>query len=353
MGSFSTVLEFRLIELPIKIGKIEKILSKLGSRPAGGGSKNMAVITNLTAELAGAATENIVPPAGEAYCIVEVGSDEAFVGAVPDVEVSIGDGVLANCIVIIDPTTAVQKGARAKEIYITPTDYLVIDNTAAANAYIAFFGYQVNANNVRTDMYTAPAAGTVDVRPPAGEVWRVTEVGGETMGAANHPNVTIFLTDDVLVASALCDQTHGMKWAKNLNWIIDHDTFLRVDSIAAADCDMAFSAIRIPQAAFCGVTDVVGSATLDIQPAAGVEVMITEISAETWVGIAPAGSPDLTAGLYDGVGLAFVMEAADSLLTGRKMDLPITNANYLRITETSTANNEIGYTGYVIREFNP
>lgn len=311
-------------------------------------------IGNIQAGVVGAATFNVQPPAGEAWKVVEIGSDVVFVGDVPDVSVAIIDGALAVCVVIIDPTTAVQKGARSKEILIDNGHYMQVTNTAAGAANISWCGVRVNNNTIRTNVVTVPNAGDYDIRPPLGEVWRLTEVGAETMGAANHPDMTFFVTNGVLVASAIMDETHNLKWDKLLNWYVSNAIWVRATDLSGADNDLAFCAELVDVEHFGGVIDVVGSATLDIQPAAGQQAVITEISAQTWAGIAPVGSPDITVSFYDGVNLSDLMEAgsvSDSLLAFRTLNLMIDNAHYLRITEVSTANNEVGWLGYVFREF--
>jgi len=311
-------------------------------------------IGDIQVGVVGAATFDIQPPPGQAYKITEISSDVAFVGDVPDVSVALNDGVHAAAVIIIDPTTAVQKGARAKEIIISNANYLTVTNTAAGAANIGWCGIRVNVNNVRTDVVTVPNAADYDIRPPLGEVWRITEIGAETMGANNRPDMTFFITDGVLVASAIMDETHNLKQDKLLDWYVGNGIWVRATDLSGADNDLGFCAERVAVEHFADVQDVAGSGTMDIQPAAGQQVIITEISAETWAGIAPVGSPDITVSFFDGANLSDIMEpgsVSDSLSSTRTIALMIDNAHYLRITEISTANNEVGYLGYVFREF--
>lgn len=314
------------------------------------------LITNINAGIAGAAVTNIQPPAGQAWVIYEVGSEEAFVGAQPDLAYAIADGVLTEAIIVIDPTTEAQKGTRAKEIYVTNANYLAITNTAAGAANVGWTGERVDPNLVITDMVTCPTggAGLVDVQPPAGEVWRITEIGSELYnGGANHPEVIIGITDGALVASVICREADQRGWFKALDWIIDNNVYLRFTNNAAADVDIAYCGVLIPQASIGSIQDVVGSATLDIQPPAGQEWVITEIAAETWAGVAPNGYPDIDVSLYDGAVLSEVLEAGAGVSLGwnRRLLLHIDNATYLRITEVSTGNNEVGILGYLKRSF--
>ncbi len=318
------------------------------------------LVTNINAAIVAAAVTDIQPPAGQAWVIYEVASEEAggFMNAQPDLSYAIADGILTEAIIVIDPFTAAQKGERAKEIYITPTNYLAITNTGAGNANVGFTGERVDPNTVITDMVTCPTAGLgyVDVQPPAGQTWRITELGSELYnGGQNHPEVTVHITDGTLVASMICQEAQDRGWYKLLDWIIDINVYLRFTNTATAvDVDIAYSGILIPQASIGSIQDVVGSATLDIQPPAGQEWVITEIATEQWAGGgAPNDYPDIDVSLYDGGVEAEILEAGAgvSLAWNRRLLIHIDNATYLRITEVSTNDNEVGILGYLKRSF--
>jgi len=313
-------------------------------------------ISNIEAAVGAGATFDIQPPAGQAYCITEFFGDVAFVGDQPDVSVALRDGVHADAVVIIDPTTAAQKGQRKKEIYITNANYLRVTNTGAGANNVGWSGYRVDPNIVITDIQTVPNAARYDIRPPAGQVWKITEIGAETMGAANHPDLTFFITDGTLVASAIMDETHNLKQQKLLNWYISHDIWIQVLDLSGADNDLGFSGILVEVEHVGDVTDVVGSATMDIQPPDGEQWVITEFSVQTWAGVAPAGSGDVTISLYDGTNLSDIAEAgsvSDSLINNHDIEIMIDHDHYIRVTEVSTGNNEVGYIGYVYREYEP
>jgi len=313
-------------------------------------------IGNIEAAVVGGATFDIQPPAGQAYCITEFSGDPVFVGDQADISFALRDGVHADAAVIIDPTTAPQKGQRAKELYITNVIYLAVTNEAVGANNVGWCGYRVSPEIVITDIITIPASARNDIRPPAGQVWKITEIGAETMGAANHPNMTFFLTDGTLILSAIMDQTHNLKQQKLLNWYISHDIWIQVLDLSAGDNDLGFSGILVEVEHVGDVVDVVGSATLDIQPPDGEQWVITEISVETWAGAAPAGSGDVLVSFYDGAVLSDIIEpgtVSDSLINNHAMALMIDRAHYIRVTEISTANNEVGYIGYVYREYEP
>jgi len=311
--------------------------------------------TNISAAVGGAAAIDIQPAAGAAYCIEEFFSDTPFVGTVPDVSVAIRDAVLTDAVVIIDPTTAVQKQNRKKELYITNVNYLRLTNTAAGAANLGWSGYQVSPNIVVTDIVTAPNGGNVVVQPPAGQVWKVTEIGAETMNAANWPDLSIFITDGVLVGSLMCNGTRNLVWPKLFNIYISNTIYLRLEPIAAADNDVGLSMILVGVEQFADVVDIGAGGVIDIQPAVGRDVAVTQWSAETWAGVAPAGSPDVDVSLYNGVVLSEIMEngtAGDNAIMNRQFEILINNAVYIRCTDISGGANEFGYTGYTYRRYN-
>lgn len=310
--------------------------------------------------IAGAAVYNVQPPAGQAYCIGEIASDQAFAGDVPDIQLSIEDGVLAVCIVVLDPATAVIKGGRSFEIYIDNGHYLVITNTAVGAAEVAWTGHRVRPDNVRTDVQTAPNAASYDFQPPVGETWKITEVGAETMGAANNPDITFCLTDGVLFVSQIMEEDNVRKQGALLNWYIDNTTYLRVTDTSGADNDVAISAIRVPVTSIGDVIDLAAPGNLDIQPPAGEQWVITEISAEQFAGAgAPNNYPDISVELADGATDAFLAEDGGqvgnpaSLFWNKTLFVEIDNGHYLHIINENVAACEVGWSGFLQREYTP
>lgn len=314
------------------------------------------LVSNISIAIAGAAALDLQPPAGQAWVMREFMSDVAFVGNQADLAIGIADGTLTLADIIQDPTDRPDKGGRPKEIYITNENYMTITNTGA-QAFIGYTGERVDPNLVITDMVTCPTGGLgyVDIQPPAGETWRITEFGAELYDAGtDNPEVTIGIINlaGTLVASIIVEERCDRGWNKALDWIIDNNIYLRVTNSAAADVDIAYSGVLFPFASVGSIQDVVGSATLDIQPPAGQQWVITEIGAQTWTGVpGPADVPNITVSLYDGTNLSDILEPLASLAWNRKLHLHIDNATWIRITEESTAANEVGLLGYLQRSY--
>ena len=313
------------------------------------------LMTGIEVALGGGLTFDIQPAVGEAYLITELFADPAFENDLPDVSWGLIDAVNALCIGLVDPNTLAQKQYRPKEIYISNTTWLRVTNQAAGASNIGYSGHRVSPDIVMTQIVVAPNGATVDVQPPAGQTWRVTEIACEVLNASNWPDITVNIINATLFASLLCSGASDLVWPKLLDWYIDNDTYLRFAPIAGADRAVGLSIVRVPMEAFCDVVDVVGSATLDIQPDVGVEAVITAFSAEQWSTLLTAGSPDMTISLWDETNLSDIAEAgsvSDSLIYNRRFAIEIDNDIYIRITEVSTNPNEIGYLGYVRRRYN-
>lgn len=318
------------------------------------------VISGISAAVGAGASIVVQPALDHAYCITEFANDAVFVTKAPDISVEIVDATHTDAIYIIDPSTpAVMKNGRPKEIYIDNATYVQITNTGGAGMNVGWTGYRVNANNVITAIYTITAGVALDVQPPAGETWKITEIAAERVGAANNPDVTIGLTEGTLVANIIMRQADTLKQQKLLNWIIDNTWYLHMIATGAGDNDIALIGIRIPNEAFCGIDENVGSAVTLITPAAEQEVVITEFGAETWAGVgSPNDEPDMTISLWDGAVLADIAEAGSiaggtSLLSDRTLELHIDDSLSISILEISTGANEISWMGYVVRESNP
>lgn len=315
------------------------------------------IITGLSAAVGAGGNVDVQPPVGQAYRMIDFTNNAAMVADVPDVEVRLRDGTLADAIILIDPTTNPGRRIRPVELYITRDNYCRIVNTGGAGSNIGYFGELVNALNVRADLVTIGAGANVNIQPPAGESWKITCWGASTWTVAGdlNPSPTIRVTNGTLILSAIVRPTMVRGQDKIAAWYINNTIYLNVIDTGGAGVVFGYSGIRIPQTVISSLNDVANGATLDIRPAAGQDWVVTEISSEMWAGAgAPNDYPDTTVSLINGANLSELLEAGSvdtCIRWNSDMELPISRDNYLRITNVNGANSEIGVLGYLKRTY--
>lgn len=317
-------------------------------------------ISNMAAGVGAGGNVDVQPAAGHAYKIIDVGNNAAFVANVPDVQVGIRDAVLADAILLLDPTTDPGRRVNQLEVYITNGNYLRITNTGGAGSNISYFGEEVNVNNVRADLVAVGAGVFSDIQPPDGEVWKITAWGYSvfTAGPADiNPDCIVGQTDGTLVASVIIDQTMVRGQDKKAQWIIDHNNYLRVtDGTAGAGGVFGYSGIRIPQTCISDVQDAIAGGNIDIRPAINTEWVITEIGAELWAGAgAPNNYPEIQVSMIVGANLSEILEGggvSTPLRWNSEMNLSIDYTHYLRVTNLNGgAANEVAWMGYLRRSY--
>lgn len=316
------------------------------------------LITNMTAGVGAGAFVDIIPPAGQAYKITDVGSQHAFVGNVPDVMVSLRDAVLADAIIWNDPTVDPGRRTRQLRLYVTMDNYCRLTNTGAAGGNISWYGFRVNANNVIVDLVSIGAGAEVNIIPPAGQNWCITEWGASKWSLAGDLNadIQVRITDGTLVATAIVQPTMVRAQDKAVEWYINSNCYLRVFDDSAGGIIFGYSGLLTGKTIISGVSDIGIGGTLNILPPAGQEWVITEFAGETWAGGgAPNNYPDLQVSMVVGANLSEVLEAgsvsADLRWNTSLMELHIDQAHSLRVTNINAAANECGYLGYLLRTY--
>ena len=310
--------------------------------------------TTLATGISDAGTVVIRPPVGHAYCITDFFSDIRLAGGVPDLQVAFTGAGFTDALMIIDPATAIQDVGRNFEIYITRDLYLTVTETGAASV-IGWTGHEVIPTEVKSAIFTVPnlAPAKYDLRPPAGEIWKVTEIGAETMTAVqNDPDVIMTLVSDTNTGAIIASGADNAVWHKQFEIYLSHDVYLSFDSIGAADNDVALSIVRVPVEFYGDAVQLLADATVDIQPAEGDEVVITTWGSDTWGGIAPAAAPDFRLSLTDGTLVSTINSEASVIIdaiASRQTQIEIDNTHYLQVFEPTSGNQEIAYSGYIRR----
>lgn len=328
------------------------------------------VNTNIDGPIGAGGVVPVRPAAGDAWLVTDFSSDNAFLNVlhtVPDVEVSLTDDATIGIIMInpaLDPPIVITlvpavpaKRTRQLKLYVTHDLYCTITNTGAAGANIGWSAESVNVNNVRSGVIRLDGGGLGVVQPPPGETWMITEWGSDiwTVAGNINPNTAIGLTDGAFINSRIAVPTMERGQEKQPNIIINNMVYLNI--IGAAAGDFYFSAIRIPETAISSITDVLGAGLtpwVDIRPPDGEEWVITEIGAETWIGLAaPDDYPNIGMTLITTAGPleSDIIEVGVSEIWDRDSLLVIDRDHYLRITDLSGANNEVCVSGYLKRAY--
>ena len=93
------------------------------------------------------------------------------------------------------------------------------------------------------------------------------------------------------------------------------------------------------------IQSIAGAANLDFQPAAGVEVMITEVGSGNFTGTLPDKIPNVSVALYNGTLASFLRDNGSTQLWTKEMKIFINNTRYLRITNGSGSDQSLSYCG--------
>ena len=86
-------------------------------------------------------------------------------------------------------------------------------------------------------------------------------------------------------------------------------------------------------------------ANLDFQPAAGVEVMITEVGSSSFLGTSPDQAPDVNLQLYNGTIASNLRFPGSVRMWGREMKIFLNNTRYLRINNANASSRNLCYCG--------
>lgn len=190
------------------------------------------------------ANMDIQPAAGFEYRITDVGSSLWIGGApnnLPDVSVSIFDGTLAA---IMLRGADLRGWNKNLDILINNANYLRLTNTNAATAILAVVGvvareFGSGATVVITDVQAIGAGLNWDVQPPAGQEWRITEIGCSRwlgVSPAALPELTVSIWDGT-IGSILLRSTDTKGWIDEMEIYIDNGDYLRINDVSGVGCN--------------------------------------------------------------------------------------------------------------------
>lgn len=234
---------------PVDVAISYKIAADYGP---GGQSK---VISDVLDLIAGQVWE-IRPPAGQDWNIRDIGTTRwsAAAAGLPNVIVELTDGVSFATIAI--GTEAF--GWHSFDIHINHDVWLRLTNPVAAPATVGFSGiiskdYGPNGvSEVASLVATVVAApaNVLVVRPPIGQEWKVTRVGGSVLTAGaplGLPDVVVALTDDAVIplVSPLLQGTEDKGWFDDLEIYLNHGHWMTVTDTPAGGADLGVSAVIV------------------------------------------------------------------------------------------------------------
>lgn len=315
--------------------------------------------------LGAAANQDIQPPETQDWEVTAIGSS-VWVGVqpfqVPEVDVSLFDG---TDVAEIMRSTDVRGWYRRQKLHINHDNYIRLTNPGGAGANVSwcarltrFFGAGVS--HVISALQVLGAAATFDIQPPAGADWLITDVGSDAwLGAppVGVPNVDVDLTDGTLQAQIL-DPASGRLWEAELELFSSRTNYLQIENTAGVQAVVCFIGVLYRDYGGSGnsvvrndLQNVGGAASVDFQPPAGYEWRVTGIAGATWVGVPPLLFPDITVHIFDGTLASQIQSQINWLNQGQAMEILVDNTNYLRITNTNVAGQDVGMIGEMVQRF--
>jgi hypothetical protein len=202
---------------------------------------------------------------------------------------------------------------------------------------------------------------TYDVRPPLGQDWEVTDMGSSAfVGVAPLavPNLTAGLFDGVVALPALfrfssLAAPHVRGWLHPPKIFINNTNWLRITNPEAGGINVAISAILTRDygpngmsSVISDVATVIAAQVTAVRPPIGDDWVITDVGSSRWVGAQPAGLPNVTVDLTDGINAALVASGADTRGWTIPRDIHINNNTWLTLTNPGGAGAVIGWSGY-------
>lgn len=313
-------------------------------------------VTAISLNVGAGASVSFQPAAKQAWEINLIGSNNAFVANVPDVEVSLTNGVL-SAVMLLDPTTDPGNRGRMHKYLVNNTLYLSVKNTGAAGAEISITGKKINANNVLSNIVAIGAGLTVKIDPGPTYDMVIYEMGASnfTAGPADiNPDVSVGYDDGTFSLAKIWDPTMVFGHDKQLQIPVSHTLQLAVTDTDGGGGNFAYSAEKARGVVYA-YDDVGIAGTLDVAPPDGQEWVMTTIAAETLAGGgAPNDYPDATIAVLVGANESNLMEAgsiATSLLWNAAYAIAIDHTKNLRATNVNAAAQNVCIAGFLTRQY--
>lgn len=218
---------------PVDVAISAKVIKTYG--PAARSS----VVSGI-AILAGAIATPITPPAGQDWLLTDVGSSvwvNANPNQLPNVQVDLTEaGLLAT----VATAGAVSRGwDKPFELHLNNTSFVTLTPAGAATigwSAVITREYPPNGfSNVITRVRLADAAGDVEIRPPVGEEWKITDIGCNAAFTVAVPTVQADIVDAAAQVTIAQLSTAAKGWYGKMAYLLNRNNWMVLRAVAATD----------------------------------------------------------------------------------------------------------------------
>ena len=324
----------------------------------------MPTMTRSDVQLVGAGGNlDVLPGVGFDFEVTEIGSS-VWVGvppnSVPQVDVGLFDGVIGPAFFL--QSTDIRGWSRRQGFNLNSLNYLRLTNPAGAGANVSYTGRVIRAygaapSAVISDLQTIGIGANMDIIPPAGSEYKITDIGASIWigGApANLPDCTVSIFDGVNAANFMTG-ANVRGWDKPLELYYNTANYIRITNTNAAPNVLAISGVitrlfgAAPTMVRSDVQVVPVAGVVDFIPPLGEEWRVTDIASDTWVGVAPAALPNVAVSIFDGAIGSNVLIATDNKGWINPIEILIDTTHYLRITAAAAV--VVGISAVVSRTY--
>lgn len=250
-----------------------------------------------------------------------------------------------------------------RKLLINPTTFLRLQNASIAGARnLSYDGQRIHLSgiapsNVVSGVIGLAGAGlgidTVLIRPTVGDAYKISDFGSDTWvggpGVA-QPNILVEIGNGTIWA-VVCDALNGKMWfTEDMALYITNGLYLRITNLAVGAAVVGWSGERIHisgtggsivQSAIAGV-GIGGS--IDIRPVDLLDQWeVSGIFADIQFGGAPFDVADVNVENNNGALASLKARNTDVDCWLHPWKVPVSNANYLTVTETSGGATNIAY----------
>jgi hypothetical protein len=250
-----------------------------------------------------------------------------------------------------------------RRLLINPTTFLRLQNPAAGGGQnLSYDGQRIHLSgiapsNVVSGVITLAGAGlgvdTVLIRPAVGDAYKITDFGSNTwVGAApaGLPNILVEIGDGTIWA-VVCDGLNIKLWfTEDMALYITNNVYLRITNLAAGAAVVGWSGERIHLSGTGGSIVQSAIATVGIGGAANIRPVdvldqweVSGIFASQQVGGGGVALANVSVNNNNAVIQSLKARSTDIECWLHPWKVPVSNANYLTVTDLSGAGGNIAY----------